>query len=199
MIEGEIIPFNKPSKDLIDIAQHILIDIEYQPHDIDYALKGFFHVLLMHKAEKLKSEDELLDYIKAFSINFERKYYFAFTFNVQKFIDAGLLLPKGTKKVVEAFDRDLINMYPGFPADRDRDAKYRTQVKSAYSFSEHDWNPTDFLNPDIIKQGKEFGMGIWSRSVQTYEKYSRPEMNEVVFQNAQKLINYYDSILQQIK
>ena len=208
MEKDNIISFNKPSQDVIDIAPHFYSG-EYRPHDMAYGLNGLFHILLMHEAGKLRSEQELPDFMKIFSIqltrnvdptfNFSRKGDTAFTFSINKFIDSGLLVPRGELTVVLAFNRDLFNMYPGVSEKDMRTAEWERQYASSKFLNERNWISSDFLNPDIIKQGKDFGTGVWNKAVQSYKKYYFPEMKAEISQNAQKLLDYYSLIIQQAK
>jgi hypothetical protein len=200
MIENSIISFNKPSQDVIDITPY-LYDIEYKPHDIYYALKGLYHVLLMHEARKLKSEQELPNFIKTFSINLNREYDTAFFFRVDKFIDSGLLVPTEENTLVEAFNRDLFNMLPGFGGRNGEGdtPEERQLIASAKLLNTRAWTPSDFLNPDFMKRGSEFGETIFNQSIKSYKKYSVPEMNSELSQKTLKVFNYYTLIIQQAK
>lgn len=197
MEKDTIIPFSKPSADLIDIVRHF--SGEYRPRAMSYVLDGVFHILFMHEAGKLKSEQEVPDFMRRFSIQPSQFRSSPFDFSVDTFIESGLLTPQWTRTVVNAFNEDNRNLYPGI-SEKDLDTdEWKRQMASARFLVNCKWTPADFLNPDIIKQGMEFATGLWRNSVQSYKKYEFPEMKAEISQNAQKLLDYYSLIIQQTK
>ena len=184
----------RPDSGVADIARKILDDKEYAParRIFWYGLKGVTHVLLMRAAERLKTDAELQVYLRRFQIQFGGDDT-PFTFNIREFINGGLLVPDEVDRVVKAFYRDNFNVYPGF--DLPETQVYKQQRRSAYFLCDRKWDPSDFMNKDITKQGRDFGVGLWNNSVRSYEEFGSPKMGEEPIHQVQRLVKYYNQVI----
>lgn len=187
--------FGGADAELRDIARHIY-EIEYQPHDIYYAMRGAFHVFLMSDAGRIRSAVGLWEFIESLSIKFVSDHDHPFTFDITRYINHGLLVPERVNTKILAFDRDLHNKYPGFPEPQTYE--WRQTYRIMCALSDREWSPADFLDPDLRKLGMEFGIGVWTSAIRSYEKYSRPEMNRDLYQQAQRFLAYYGSLIGRI-
>lgn len=164
---------------------------------LHYGLKGIFHILLMREANKIISQSDLDTFIDGFNIRLGVGNGTPFEFDAENFRQQGLLIPEGSDTVVKAFYRDYFNKYPGFPHPQTKE--WREEYKVAESLCHRKWEPTDFLDISLIEPAIQFGIGLWTNSVESYEEYDRPRMSNQAVNNFQSLIDYYNTIVTKSK
>lgn len=158
-----------------------------------YGIDGVAHAHLMRKAKELGAEQFVAKYVLNREMNSSASVPVCLDTTIE---NDGIFIPRARHYDLHTGKFDQDTAVPLFFVD------YRGKFNRSdlWWLTERGkkWKVEDFANPEILRQGVEFGIDLWNASVKRFEKYlpDYPQQLQRVTDLARKLIEYYNLVVE---
>lgn len=166
------------------------ISYSYEHEILWYGIDAVTHVYLMRQAKNIGAKEFVSRYILDQDLNKGGAYPFCYSKTIE---NDGIFIPK--RRYYNSWDR----VYTEKAGTRLFDSDYNNRINDIWNLTSKRGNFKfeDFENTSFLKNGNEFGIALWERSLEGFEKYlnyKTPQPENVTFL-ARKLIDYYSKII----